>query len=798
MGCADAIGEFYLTAAVAIALMCGAAALMLESPLIWPRGRTSHWLAGGILLMSAVAVVQLLFVPSWFQRFVAPGVQDWIWRLPPNTSAESGLDDVVWGAGSRLGLNAGGSLQFAVRLLVAACLVAVVYNTRDAGRLLKRIAIASLAVGTAVAFFGLAQHYGSHDRLLYWSIPVEGGLGFGPFINRNHYPFFLNLSLGLTIGLLLERLDRSGKSWRLVASDPLVAWLVAAIGVMVASLIVCVSRGGVLSGFLAIAIVAMRRFRVHTAPRGVLVAVLVSVPVIILLIWVGFDLQASRLNMLAQADRYQSDGRWFLWKAALQSVPEFLWFGSGGETYRHWETIYPVGDVAWNSADAISLRADNEFLDVLNEYGLFGLAGLLMVAGAVAVQIWRSSREDGLAAGASIGLLAVLLHSTVDFGLRVPSTGLLAVVVAALLCSRRDTTAGRRSRRRSNSASRKHSVASVAPIHGDRRLSRLMGVGLAVTLAMISIFAIRVRRRYFDAEQARWLAQGQLADFAYADALASMQNAVAATPEDVFMRTELIRTAEYVSDRARSDQERQSAIALILQHSEILRQLCPLSWRPYAWIAQYDSGLSAEGRLAWAQAARKLHPTQPDLSFLVGRFEVEQNGLQSALPPWRDSLESSLSHLDEILTLASRSVPAEEFIDDLMPDDPVVTLESAERLEGNAREQLLERTLALLRDPGQTNRNYKPGQIQELRSRALSGLGRDDEAIAAIRRAINQQPDNLTWRLRLAGMCIQADRLDEATREVRIALTMNPRNRTAESLQDEISRLKAAARNVSP
>ncbi|MEM6778960.1 MAG: O-antigen ligase family protein [Planctomycetota bacterium] len=702
-------------------------------------------------------------------------------------------------AGSFLGLNLGGSLQFAIRIGMAAAVVAALCLHTDQYQMLRRLSILSAVMGSAVALFGLAQHFGSRDGLMYWSIPIDGGLGFGPFVNRNHYPFFLNLSLGLTVGLIIDRFEKFGATWpRMIAADAAFAWLAAAAGLMVASLIVCVSRGGVLSAFLSIVIVAMLRFRIHTAARSVWLAVSVAVPVILLLIWVGFDLQASRLNMLAQADRYQSDGRWFLWKAALQSVPEFLWFGSGGETYRHWETIYPVGDVAWNSADAISLRADNEFLDVLNEYGLFGLAGLLMVAGAVAVQIWRSSREDGLAAGASIGLLAVLLHSTVDFGLRVPSTGLLAVVVAALLCSRRDPTAGRRSRRRSNSASRKHSVASVAPIHGDRRLSRLMGVGLAVTLAMISIFAIRVRRRYFDAEKARWLAQGQLADFAYADALASMQNAVAATPEDVFMRTELIRTAEYVSDRARSDQERQSAIALILQHSEILRQLCPLSWRPYAWIAQYDSGLGAEGRLAWAQAARRLHPTQPDLSFLVGRFEVEQNGLQSALPPWRDSLESSLSHLDEILTLASRSVPAEEFIDDLMPDDPVVTLESAERLEGNAREQLLERTLALLRDPGQTNRNFKPGQIQELRSRALSGLGRDDEAIAAIRRAINQQPDNLTWRLRLADMCIQADRLDEATREVRIALTMNPRNRTAESLQDEISRLKAAARNVSP
>ncbi|MEM6981026.1 MAG: O-antigen ligase family protein [Planctomycetota bacterium] len=791
MGCADAIGEFYLTAAVGMAILSSGATLATEPSAIWRGDKTAIWLICGFLVMGAIAVLHLFLVTSSLQAVVAPGVTNWIQKLPTASPLEALPKTVDWQASSRIGLNAGGSMQFAVRLMLAACVTMIVCTHHNTARLLRMLAILSAVVGTAVAVFGLAQHIGSHDGLLYWRIPVEGGLGFGPFINRNHYPFFLNLSLGLTVGLLLDRLERSRMSWHAAASDPVLAWLVAAIGLMSASLIVCVSRGGLLSGFLSIAIVCMLRFRVHAASRGILAAVLIALVVVTLLIWVGFDLQASRLNMLAQADRYQSDGRWYLWQAAFRSVPEFLWFGSGGETYRHWETIYPVGDVQWNGSDAISLRADNEFLDVLNEYGLFGLAGILLVSGAVTFQIWRSSREDGLAAGASMGLLAVLLHSTVDFGLRVPSTGLLAVVVAALLCSRRTPKASRRSLQRSGVTRQQPSSASSSESSQRPIFRRSANLIIAIAMIVLSITAIRVRRRYFDAEQARLSARQQLSDFAYPDAIVSMQRAVAATPEDVFMRTELIRIAEYVSDRARNDEERRSAIAMILQHSEILRRLCPITWRPYAWIAQYDDSLDPASRLAWARAAKRLHPTQPDLSFLVGRLEAEQNGLRSALPHWRDSLASSLKHTDQILTLVGDNLPARDFVDDLMPNDPVVTLTVAERVEGDTRRQLLERTQALLVEPKRTNRRFEPGELYELRSRTLSGLGRDDEAIAMIRRAINEDPTKADWRLLMAQWCVEQDRLDEAVREIRIVLRMQPDNRSAKTLQLEVAALKA-------
>src|SRR6056297_1656683 len=406
-------------------------------------GRLPVWKAGRIGLVAVAAMTGLALAaashlvpwPDALVRWVAPGLKDWsatLTRSPEIDAMVSASPASGWFFGRGWGLHPSGSFDFFIRLALLSGLFVVVGSLDRPRRVLHRASVVAVLLGAAISLFGIAQHFGSHDGRMYWTYEIVGGLGFVPFVNRNHYPFYLNLLMGLSIGLLWSRLETMGRHWfRMILDDALACWLIVAVVFMAASLIVCVSRGGVISGLSAVALVGFLRLRKANLARAVSLSIAIAVPVVLVLTWVGFSIYESRLNMLGDADRYTQDGRWHLWQSAVRSVPEFPWFGSGGETYRYWETIQRTDDPSWRSARFQSLRADNEYLDVLNEYGLVGLACLLIFVGALLWQTLRAARHSALAAGAAIGLTAVALHSFVDFGLRVPATAVLATSIAA-------------------------------------------------------------------------------------------------------------------------------------------------------------------------------------------------------------------------------------------------------------------------------------------------------------------------------------------------------------------------------
>ncbi|MEM9645898.1 MAG: tetratricopeptide repeat protein, partial [Planctomycetota bacterium] len=461
----------------------------------------------------------------------------------------------------------------------------------------------------------------------------------------------------------------------------------------------------------------------------------------------------------------------------------------------------------------VSLRADNEFLDVLNEYGLVGLIGLGTIAVAACVQSVLSSRQSGLAAGGAIGTLAVVMHSCVDFGLRVPATGVFALVVVMLICAQSPTARRRSSGSRSGRSGRRSARMASPTSSSQAEFTELhesvppafaepgsIGRGLSIVMALfvivVSLGAIRIRRRYFEAENARLLAREKLVDLAYDDGLSVMERSVAATPEDAFMRMEAVRVAEFVHDQALRSSQRSSATEAILRHSRILLQQCPLDWHGYAWIAQHDRTLGSELQMDHVRKARSLHPSQPDLAFLAGQLAMDRNGVEAALPHWRDSLATSLRHLPKIHEALQGRLSADQWTTALLPMDPVVSVAAANEQQDDAlRNSILEWTLELLAQPDQIIRTPSPGQWEALRGETLARLNRYDEAIAIMRRGINLQPDNVSWRLTLADWCLSQDRLDDAVREIRIVLTLDPKNGRALQLQTEVSKRKAQGGN---
>lgn len=792
-GCVGATGEFFLTMAISIALFAYTVGCFVEGLPRWTGRRASVVILLGLLGISAVAWIHQITFGSDVVGVLAPGVKKWA-SWAGETEPGSWLDR--WSSGERLALHAVGSYQAAVRLLLLAGVFVVVQNFRSPRACLYRLSVIGAMTGTGLALFGLAQHFGSHDGLVYWTYDIEGGLGFGPFINRNHYPFFLNLCFGLTVGLLIERLSVMGRHWyRLLLTDPTVGWLLVAISFMLASLIACGSRGGVLSLVLAMSSVLLLRLRASNAGRGAMMMGLVAVPATLILVWVGFDFQESRLQMLKEADRYASDGRWKLWAAALKSVPDFPWFGSGGETYRYWDDIYQSGDPAWNNWKLQSLRADNEFLDVLCEYGVFGLASLIALVGGTVWTCFAKCRRSGLAAGAAIGLLAIVGHSIADFGLRIPATGVLATLILALLSSVHTSS-------RVASAGRSRSGNDVASAKFGRwGASAVVGA----TVAFVAFVAIRARSDSFYANRHRDQAYVALALERNENAYQEIKQAVLANPMDIQMRSESVRVVEYLMaiESNESLENRERRRTSIVQDSLAMLHLCPLAWQPYAWLAKYGQEAeigftsdqtfdSDDWKTRYLLRARDLHPSEPELAYITGNRLHSEKGLAAALPHWRDSLAVSTHRMDEIFSKVEGNLTSSELEQSLLPRDPVVIFEAARRQRAPEKKEVLyAAALELLEFPERSSRQLTFGERESWRAKVLAAQGKLEKALRALERALNEFPENIEMRLRRVHLLMELGELDRATSEVRVLLTLAPDHSQVKRLQGDLAERKA-------
>lgn len=112
-------------------------------------------------------------------------------------------------------------------------------------------------LGVACALFGIfrqTMQRGTPGFLLPRLMP---GSGYAQFINRNHFPFLMEMTLGLLFGLIV---------WSSARRERLLLYLSAAVPVWV-SLVLSNSRGGILSMLLQL-MFAAAMFRTARPPQG--------------------------------------------------------------------------------------------------------------------------------------------------------------------------------------------------------------------------------------------------------------------------------------------------------------------------------------------------------------------------------------------------------------------------------------------------------------------------------------------------------------------------------------------------
>src|SRR3989441_12300337 len=364
-------------------------------------------------LAVAFALFQVLPLPPGVLAAMSPALRDlYGWALPDH--GQSGL----WRS---LSTTPGVTIESG--LLIGACGTAfflVARHWRSRERILA-LAVTVVLVGAAEAIFGLIQVGGSLS-----------GPASGTFVNRNHFAALLAMAFCVGVGLLLSR-------WRPGAAAPVShlhfdRWvrtipLILACLTILAGIIFSFSRMGLTAPILMLGVFGGVWLSGPVSNRIRLVGIGVGLVVVLLMTgaWPALEVVADRFRTLEETSRVVA---WEGTYALFQSSPAFG-IGLGG--------VHDNLPRFLTMAIAEPLEhSHNELLEVLAEGGviyatLIG-SGLIVYFARVVPVCFRQHDPvaRGLGAGCLAAIGAVLLHSLVDFPLRMPANVLYLSVIMGM------------------------------------------------------------------------------------------------------------------------------------------------------------------------------------------------------------------------------------------------------------------------------------------------------------------------------------------------------------------------------
>ncbi len=837
--------ELALYGAVALLLVLWGARMLVEGEFCWQHCPVALCIGGLFLL----GIAQSTPLPREAIAWLSPGTARLYDELLPAQQEKTiGAEDEPGTPGSTLSLYPAATRRAALRLLATFLVFAVVRNNCVSSASLRRLCIVALLNGAVLSVFAIMQQLSSPKNMLYWSFKSEGSV-FGPFICRNHFPFYVNVCFGLGLGLLLSLrvnngrgpVDRHGpplqrlvEAVRNLLYHPLAPWVALAVALCLAGTLFSLSRGGFL-GLLGASLVCLA-LRFRTAGRAGLLspqagAVLLGGALALLVVlWIGYDQITTRLESLWSSEALEQS-RLPVWQRGLAAVPDFPILGSGYGTFRYVEELRRTDA---NEALLIYDTAHNDYLEALVEGGVLRL-GLSLAA---IVLLWRFGRRglrryrgtwrESLVWGALFAFCTVAIHSVGDFGLHLPAIVLLTTVLAAQLCGAGDPARTPSDKGAADDPDRAPLRASGFVPYAAAGV--LIALGLVLCGSGWSTFVTHQLREAASDLKEHTDLESLVRQTEYLDAAATLnpdfahlgvQRAAAhsrfydAIIKEVRQFEQLGQLAHLLANQGSNPGLPTLASLLLLSEAQRAgsetvekttalvhlvpavrayiraRNDCPLLEEPHRALARYHYLLEkADDRAAYLKRAKFLAPGVPLVWYECGLEEMDDQPAQ-AIASWRRCLELSDKQLPLILDECRRRFKPEELprkLDELLPDNAGELLETV-RLLYRDDEFEEERKPLLDRALRVLGQQTTPLGAYDLviKARVYSLLDRKEEAIAAFRESLNLEPRWVQVRLEFAHYLYDHERYAEARRELNDVLAQQHRNSEALHLLNEVS-----------
>ena len=277
-----------------------------------------------------------------------------------------------------------------------------------------------------VSLLGIIQHSTS-EGTIYWLRELRSkGEPFGPYVNRNHFAGFVELTLPVGLAMLIFRGLRRDLY-------PLASILTI---VPIGALILSGSRGGIVSFVFEVAVLSLLA-KTHKGPEGprFKAVAIVALAAVALIAWLGAATAIERFSVVRPGE-VTIERRFSMSKGALHIFEDHPLKGAGLGAL---VAVYPRYEILYDGR--LVDHVHNDYMEMLAETGVFGgLCGLafLWILFSEAKRSYITEQghfSRALHAGAVTALCGILLHSFVDFNLHIPANALLFLLQVTLATS---------------------------------------------------------------------------------------------------------------------------------------------------------------------------------------------------------------------------------------------------------------------------------------------------------------------------------------------------------------------------
>jgi putative inorganic carbon (HCO3(-)) transporter len=430
-GSAEAWWEAFFECAVfAICLLWIIEGLLSGS---WLAGQRALWLP--VLALIAYCIFQSL--PLW-----------------PDGGEPARLGQKIWYA---ISADPFETRRFTLKLVALSLYGLLLTRYASSGKRLRLLVHVIIAVALASALFGMLRQ--TTQREIGFLLPfLRKGLGYGQFINQNHFAFLMEMALGLVLGLLVGRGVRR---------DRILIYLATLLPIWTA-LVLSNSRGGLLGMLGQLIFVALlftilpparettgakvnagsgpdranaperlRRMGRSLPVRLALAGCLVLAMALGVVLVGGEPMMGKLENVHAELDAQdavarQNASRREIWRATWQLIKAHPLAGVGFGGY--WAAIPTYHDA---SGELTPQQAHNDYLELLASGGVIGVALACWLAYAFfrRVRVRLRAKDTfcrAICFGALAGIFGIAVHSIVDFGLHITVNALVFVVLLVL------------------------------------------------------------------------------------------------------------------------------------------------------------------------------------------------------------------------------------------------------------------------------------------------------------------------------------------------------------------------------
>lgn len=410
-------------------------------------GAVDPW-AFGILAIFSSLIVLFWAIDAWKNRELAVStnlllvpligiILVGLIQLLPLRSPDLAAEALSISASSSLTLDPHATRTEIIKYFIFLIVFAASLTFINTPKRLTKIVFTIIIFAALMAFYGILQALAGAESI-YGLRSTPNAFPFSAYVNRHHFAAFMEMTIGLTLGILFLQ---GIKKDRLLL-------LIIAVVLMGIAIVMTGSRGGFISlvavlGFLVMLTVIYgdkkspgeEKSSILSRKNIVIIggSVFLVVVLFFITIWLGAGDAVERGFGFQVNNEDLSTGRLHFWSTTLEIIRDNPILGTGLNSYGMIFTKYDT----WNGVYRLE-HAHNDYLQTLSDSGIIGFILLLMFVFLLfkqGLQTIRTSHDRfrrGTAMGALAGCFGILVHSLFDFPLRTNANSLFFLVLTVI------------------------------------------------------------------------------------------------------------------------------------------------------------------------------------------------------------------------------------------------------------------------------------------------------------------------------------------------------------------------------